>query len=107
MSDACCTHSTVQYRQNTHEGGTKSDSWFCSSCNTEFRPMAERAETWRLLQELYWCTSVLARGVDRITTPDNFFGRWNDASAAVERRAAHFGVPLDRDDLPRPRLTRA
>lgn len=34
----------------------------------------------KLIAELYYCLDVLGKGVGKITTPDGFFARWNEAA---------------------------
>lgn len=35
---ACCSHSKVEHKIIHHPGGTKSERWTCSDCDTNFWP---------------------------------------------------------------------
>lgn len=44
----------------------------------------ERDPLIALVAELTYCTGVLGNGVGKITVPDGFFRRWNEAEAKAQ-----------------------
>lgn len=64
---AACAHRRVEYRQMVHVGGSRSDSWICRDCATEFYPSLEvhrlEAENASMRRALAECAKLEERDV--------------------------------------------